>query len=152
MRSPKSLFSVFLLASALAAQGAVGPSTNKMYNADFELGNLNSWFKNGPGIVAAESCCGQHLTFFYPNAHYDNYLCSWSPLCGRAHDSWDGYIQPQGQWVALAQGVGGLAGNKSYRLSTWITTNGMTGELRWYAASGGTGSSAASFRWASPWG
>jgi hypothetical protein len=129
---------VVLALAAPAARAAVGPPENKLQNPSFETGAQAPWFKDGGGLAGIESCCGQRQTFFWPSEHYNIHMCPSSELCGKTRDWWDGYIEPAGQYVAFAQGPAGMIGSKPYRLSTWLSTYGMTGYLRWYAASGGT--------------
>jgi len=65
------LLSLVLLPASTASAG----SGDILKNADFELGNLNWWGKwpsGAPGIVAAESCCGNHT----PGGTWNAYIQS----------------------------------------------------------------------------
>jgi serine protease len=94
-----------------AIPNLLGQRPNLLQNANFETGSLSPWFKfpsAAPGIVAVESCCANQT----PGG------------------TWDGYIQPQGEYVELTQKVNVIPG-KRYRLAVTVSTKGMTGELYW---------------------
>ena len=94
-----------------AISNLLGQRPNLLQNANFESGSLSPWFKfpsSAPGIVAVESCCGNQT----PGG------------------TWDGYIQPQGQYVEMAQNVSVIPGKK-YRLAVTVSTKNMTGQLYW---------------------
>lgn len=129
-----SLFAVLsasLSVNIVLAQDPESGGTNLIKNPGFE-GGWVLWGQQG-GAVDAESCCGQHETPFsgrtsatspYPGAPY------WTT------ETWDGYIQPNGQFTQLFQYVP-VVQNSHYRLSVWVFTNGMTGLIRRYSPSHG---------------
>ena len=94
-----------------AIPNLLGQRPNLLQNANFETGSLSPWSKSpgtAPGIVAVESCCANQT----PGG------------------TWDGYIQPQGQYVEMLQKVTLIPG-KRYRLAATVSTKNMTGELYW---------------------
>lgn len=106
------------------------PRPNLLQNGNFEAGVLSPWAKYpsaAPGIVAVESCCGNQT----PGG------------------TWDGYIQPQGQYVEMFQKVNVTAG-RTYRLSVTVATKGMTAKIEWFSdASGDHVCTSTSVRWPS---
>jgi serine protease len=101
---------------------------NLLKNANFENGVLNPWFQfpsTGPGVAAVESCCGNQT----PGG------------------TWDGYIQPQGQYIEMAQKVTLIPGKK-YRVAATVSTKGMTANIEWFSdADGDHVCASTSVRW-----
>lgn len=116
----------FLLAgTGLAQEEAVeAGGTNLLKNPNFEQGWIH-WQRQG-GAVEAEPCCGQHETPFWGQSSAS------SPYPGaplwQTH-TWDGYVQPNGQFTQLFQWAPVVEG-KHYRLSVWLFTNGMTANIK----------------------
>lgn len=124
-------FAFLVFSNNVSAQDDPLGTVNLIQNPSFESGWQN-WSRQG-GAVYAESCCGQHETpFFGRNSSSSPYPSApwWTT------ETWDGTIQPDGQFTQLYQWVP-LHQGKHYRLSVWLFTNGMTGYIRRYSPSHG---------------
>ncbi len=117
------LFSLLFLAlfSPLLVEASSRPLSQLLANPDFETGNMNGWTSvGGTGGVQTNR---QHGTPFWGPARPDV-------------DTWNGYIQPKGQYTQLGQ-YHQVQQGKAYRLSAWVSTSGMATNLARYSSLSG---------------
>lgn len=88
---------------------------NLLQNANFETGSLSPWVKWG-----------------YPRSTVN----VWASYNHTPNGSWSGYIIPDGRWVEMQQVWTGnlpVTPGHRYYLGAFVTSNGMTAQVAWWA-------------------